>query len=191
MNEILYWEKLREGDEEAYTYFYKTYVDALYSYGLKFTPDSELVKDCIHDVFVKLYSHRSKLGATDNVHRYLLAALKNTLFNYFQKDVEKYSIDDIEPVFDLDYNAEEQLIADEDEQQRTKEMNALLNTLTFRQKEAIYYRYNEGMKLEDICILMKMNYQSVQNLLQRAIHKIRSSVERGETKVNLRLLRRI
>jgi len=47
------------------------------------------------------------------------------------------------------------------------------------------------MKLEDICILMKMNYQSVQNLLQRAIHKIRSSVERGETKVNLRLLRRI
>ncbi|MDR1718517.1 MAG: sigma-70 family RNA polymerase sigma factor [Dysgonamonadaceae bacterium] len=190
MNDIFLWKQLLEGEDYAYTYFYRTYVDVMYSYGLKFTPDSELVKDCIHDVFVKIYANRKKLGMTDNVRRYLLAALKNTLFNHFQKSVNTYNIDCVEPVFDLEYNAEEQIITDKEDQLQAKELDNMLNMLTFRQKEALYYRYNEGMKIGDICLLMQMNYQSVQNLLQRAIKKIRKSVERGE-KVNLKLLKKI
>jgi DNA-directed RNA polymerase specialized sigma24 family protein len=36
------------------------------------------------------------------------------------------------------------------------------------------------MKIEEICQIMDMNYQSVQNLLQRSIKKIRNSFQEKE-----------
>ncbi|MDH6307048.1 RNA polymerase sigma factor (sigma-70 family) [Parabacteroides sp. PF5-5] len=82
------WEKFLKGDDKAYAYFYKKYMESLFSYGMRFTSDRELVKDCIQDIFVKIYSNRSNLKQTDNVKLYLFIALKNTLFNVFAKNTE-------------------------------------------------------------------------------------------------------
>ena len=50
-----------------------------------------------------------------------------------------------------------------------------LRLLTDRQREIIYYRYIEELSIEEIASLMDMNYQSVQNSIQRSIKKIRES----------------
>ena len=42
-------------DEDFFDKLYSKYVQVLFVYGLQFTSDRELVKDCIQDVFVKLY----------------------------------------------------------------------------------------------------------------------------------------
>lgn len=47
------WNQFLEGDEKAYLYIYKLYAQDMYSYGMLFTTNSELVKDCLHDVFNK------------------------------------------------------------------------------------------------------------------------------------------
>ncbi|MDH6306051.1 RNA polymerase sigma factor (sigma-70 family) [Parabacteroides sp. PF5-5] len=75
------------------------------------------------------------------------------------------------------------MIADEQEQERQDKMNAILESLTPRQKEVIYYRYVEGMKIDEICKLMEMNYQSVQNLIQRSIKKVRSTFSQKDKSV--------
>lgn len=168
------WNLFLSGDDKSYTYFYKKYVTDLFSYGLHFTPDREVVKDCIQDVFVKIYCNRNKLPKIDNVKLYLFIALKNTLFNVFQKDKAHYHIDTIEPVFTIEFSIEDKLIREEIEKEQSIKMNEMLDTLTPRQKEVIYYRYIEGLKMEDVCLLMNMNYQSVQNLIQRSFKKIRT-----------------
>jgi RNA polymerase sigma factor (sigma-70 family) len=177
MNDPLLWENFLSGDDKAYTSIYKRNVEELFSYGMRFTPDRELVKDCIQDIFVKIYSNRSSLHHTDNIRLYLFIALKNTLFNVFQKDKASYHIDTIEPVFYTEYSIEDHLIEDEDEQERINRINRILNSLTPRQKEVIYYRYVEGMSMVEICKAMDMNYQSVQNLIQRSIKKLKTSFE--------------
>jgi RNA polymerase sigma factor (sigma-70 family) len=169
------WEKFLSGDDRAYTHLYNEYVEVLFSYGMRFTSDRELVKDCIQDVFVKIYKNRSHLNRTDNVKLYFFIALKNTLFNVFHKDKNAYHIDTVEPVFAVEYSIEDQLIADEQEQEKNEKINRMLESLTPRQKEVIYYRYVEGLTMEEICTSMKMNYQSVQNLIQRSIKKIRTT----------------
>jgi RNA polymerase sigma factor (sigma-70 family) len=174
MEDNLLWEKFLSGDDKAYACFYKKYVTALFSYGIRFTPDRELVKDCIQDIFVKIYSNRSTLNKTDQLKLYLFIALKNTLFNVFQKDKSSYHIDTVEPVFTVEYTIEDRMIADEQEKERKDKIGRILESLTPRQKEVIYYRYVEGMELKDICKLMDMNYQSVQNLIQRSIKKLKS-----------------
>ena len=51
------------GDDRAYAELYDMYVQMLYNYGLKMTSDQELLKDCIHDVFVKVYMKRNDKNA--------------------------------------------------------------------------------------------------------------------------------
>jgi DNA-directed RNA polymerase specialized sigma24 family protein len=63
-----------------------------------------------------------------------------------------------------------------------------LESLTPRQKEVIYYRYVEGLDMNDICRMMKMNYQSVQNLIQRSIKKVRTTFsEKDKSVVSIKL----
>jgi RNA polymerase sigma factor (sigma-70 family) len=187
-----FWEKFVSGDDEAYAYFYRKYAATLYSYGMRFTANPELVKDCIHDVFVKLYGRRSKLSHVNQVQAYLLISLKNELYTIFQKDKTVYCIDSIEPVFCIDYTAEERLIAEEQEEEEQKKLRQILDTLTPRQKEVMYYRFIRGMELEEICKLMGVNYQSLQNLIQRSIRKIKQTfdetnhtVQHAECRMNI------
>ncbi|MDR1682411.1 MAG: sigma-70 family RNA polymerase sigma factor [Candidatus Symbiothrix sp.] len=171
------WQQFLDGGNEAYSALYEKYIDALFAYGVRFTPNRELVKDCIQDVFVKIYSHRNHLKPTDNVKFYLFVALKNILLDYFRGNAAiQVENDFAEPVFDVEFPVEEQMIADEQEQERSQVMNRVLDALTSRQKEVIYYRYVEGMDLQMICELMQMNYQSVQNLIQRSIKKLKTTI---------------
>jgi RNA polymerase sigma factor (sigma-70 family) len=191
IEEQLLWEMFLSGDDRAYAYFYKKYIGELFAYGMRFTSDRELVKDAVQDVFVKIYSHRTKLNRTDKVKPYLFVALKNMLFNVFQKEKDSYHIDTVEPVFITEYPVEDMIIADEQEAERKQKINQLLETLTPRQKEVIYYRYVEGMELNEICKLMEMNYQSVQNLIQRSIRRIKQVyAEKHTSASNIKLISR-
>ena len=67
------------GDDDAYASLYEEYVQDLYQYGLCFTSDTELVKDCIQDLFVYLYANRSHLGVSCQVKTYLLVSLKHNI----------------------------------------------------------------------------------------------------------------
>ena len=46
---------MQGGNTKAFSTFYNSYIDILFNYGCILTQDRELLKDCIHDVFIKLY----------------------------------------------------------------------------------------------------------------------------------------
>ncbi|MDR2765465.1 MAG: sigma-70 family RNA polymerase sigma factor [Tannerella sp.] len=189
IEEQLLWEMFLSGDDKAYAYFYRKYTDELFAYGMRFTLDRELVKDTVQDVFVKIYRNRSKLSKTTKVKPYLYMAMKNTLFNVFEKEKALYHMDTVEPVFVTEYSIEDMIIAGEEEIEHRQKINHLLDALTPRQKEVIYYRYVEEMELNEICKLMDMNYQSVQNLIQRSIRRIKQLyAESSKSVLNVRLL---
>ena len=47
-----------------FTYLYDKHIDNLFAFGSRFSSDREMIKDCIQDVFVKLYTKKDNL---DNV----------------------------------------------------------------------------------------------------------------------------
>lgn len=49
------WQKFIDGDIESFQKIYTTYVDDLFDYGMNICGDKELVLDCIHDLFVRLF----------------------------------------------------------------------------------------------------------------------------------------
>ena len=177
---ILLWNQFLSGDYTAYSNIYKQYVQALYSYGLHFTANRELLEDCIQDIFIKLYQKRKNLKSTDNIKLYLFITLKNHLFNIFRKNKDLSRIDSIEPVFFAQYCVEDEIINNEDTQRLNDRITRMLEILSPRQKEVIYYRFIENMSYEEITEIMGINYQSIQNLIQRSLQKLRTTFSNSQ-----------
>ena len=180
------WNQFLEGDEKAYLYIYKLYAQDMYSYGMLFTTNSELVKDCLHDVFIKIHRNRKKLSQVDNIRLYLLRAMKNYLFDVFDKKKELFHNDTIEPVFSPEYTIEDKIIRQEELHYQSRKIRQMLESLTPRQKEVLYYRYMKNLTYDEIGEIMQMNYQSILNLIQRSIKKLRETF--AESKVYLSII---
>lgn len=164
----------REGNDAAFSTLYNTYINMLYNYGCRLTTDAELLKDCIQEVFVKIYNKRTELDTVANFKSYILISLKNKLCDESRKRVNlsDVSVDELD-VMSSD-NVEKDYIANEKEMLDNLFVAKLLNQLSPRQRKAIILYYIEEKKYEDICAIMEMNYQSVRNLIHRGITKLRS-----------------
>ncbi len=177
--DIILWDNFRNGDKKAYSRIYELYAQEVFSYGMLFSTNHELVQDCLHDVFVKIYCNREKLSAVDNIKLYLFVAMKNQLFDIFCKDKALYHNETVEPVFTLELTVEDEFIYREEQQYLTERIQQMLESLTPRQKEVLYYRYIENLSYEEIEKIMQMNYQSILNLIQRSLKKLRTSFNKS------------
>ena len=51
----LSWDKIQQGDEEAFRQLYEQYADLLYGYGMKIAGDDTLVTEAIQSLFVYIF----------------------------------------------------------------------------------------------------------------------------------------
>ena len=162
------------GDTAAFSKLYNLHVNLLYNYGCKLTTDVELLKDCIQDVFIKIYNKRTELDTVANFKSYIIISLKNKLCDESRKRV---NLSDV-AVEELDVvssdNIERDYIDNENEILNNVFVTKILDQLSPRQRKAIILYYIEEKKYEEICVLMEMNYQSVRNLIHRGISKMRT-----------------
>lgn len=162
------------GDDLAFSTLYDMHVQLLFNYGCRQSTDKELLKDCIHDVFVKLYTKRDCLGSIDNLKSYLLISLKNKLCDELRRRmfISDVAAEDLY-THSSDEDVEQSFLAREKDEMACKQVNHLLGKLSPRQREALTLYYIEEKKYEDICVIMNMNYQSVRNLMHRGVMKLR------------------
>lgn len=179
-NEYL-WQKILMGDNQSFNHLLTNNIPILLRYGLQFTSDRELVKDCIQDVFIKLYETRQQLHHVNNISAYLRTSLKNKIINSLERDkIHSTYISTSELTVVDEYNAEQNMEYLEEEQQHRNLIELIIKALTPLQRKVVRYRYIEGLSLEEISLMMQINYQSVQNILQRSIKKIRKIFLKSE-----------
>jgi len=168
-------EAFKNGDDHAFSTLYNMHAGMLYNYGYRLTTDMELLKDCIQDVFVKIYNKREELGAVLNFKSYILISLKNKLCDESRKRIHLSDTAVEEYVAIATENAETEYLAAEKVQIQNSMVSRLLGFLSPRQRTAIELYYIEERKYEDICDIMQMNYQSVRNLIHRGMMRLRAS----------------
>ena len=164
------------GNMAAFSELYDLHINILFNYGLKLTIDKELLKDCIHDIFVKLYVKKDELGVIDNLKSYLFISLKNKLCDELRKRMymSDTAVEEINVVSSTD--VEDDYMEEEKTRNNLLLVNNLMDQLSPRQREALTLYYIEEKKYEDICEIMDMNYQSVRNLMHRGLTKLRALV---------------
>lgn len=169
----LLFDQFRQGDVNAFSRLYDLNINMLFNYGCKLTNDMELLRDCVQDVFVKMFNKRNELAAVQNFKSYILISLKNKLCDEARRRTH-YSATAVEE-FDMvaTENVEMDYLAAEKVKSQHSTISRLLDKLSPRQRQAIELYYIEEKKYEDICELLSMNYQSVRNLIHRGMSRLR------------------
>jgi RNA polymerase sigma factor (sigma-70 family) len=177
------WVSFLSGDNNSYKLLYQKYAKSLFRQGMQYTKDRELIMDCIHDVFLKIYENRNKQIQIHNIKIYLFISLRNRLFDLLKK--KNITFEDTNYSSDIEYestieslNPEEELIEKETININDELIKKALTQLTPRQKEIFMYRFVEEISINDISLIMSMNYQSVQNLIQRGLKKIKDFLKK-------------
>ncbi|MFM7020925.1 MAG: RNA polymerase sigma factor [Aquirufa sp.] len=180
IDEVAIWDQFRAGDQRAFTELYQHFVQPLYSYSMGVTSDKELIKDCLHDLFVELWRNHATIGPTTSVKYYLMASIKRKLVRHLETQLKNhvhhtnYMMDFSE----ADYSQESILIKYEDEIRTNKQLANCLNMLSKRQREAISLRFFQNMDTDQISDSMKINPQSVYNLIFGALRVMKEGLMR-------------
>ncbi|MEY4274963.1 MAG: hypothetical protein RL638_1911 [Bacteroidota bacterium] len=180
IDEVAIWDQFRSGDQKAFTELYQHFVQPLYSYSMGVTSDKELIKDCLHDLFVELWRNHATIGPTTSVKFYLMASIKRKLVRHLETQMKNhvhhtnYMLDFSE----ADYSQESILIKYEDEIRTNKQLANCLNMLSKRQREAISLRFFQNMDTDQISDSMKINPQSVYNLIFGALRVMKDGLTR-------------
>jgi RNA polymerase sigma factor (sigma-70 family) len=168
------WSRFKNGDVKALESIYRAHVMSMVNYGLKITDDLDLIKDSIQDLFIELWKSRQNLADTDQPKFYLFRALRNKLMRAIS---QQSFVSEGEMLLASDSLMTEYVeleIADREQRLQTSgTLKQLLEKLSKRQQEAIYLRFYHNFSYELISSMMNMNYQSVLNLVQRALKSMR------------------
>jgi len=177
------WYFFKKGEANAFTLLFKKYYPQLHSYGLKMSNNQNLTEDCLQNFFIQLYEEREKPTTIKNLKAYLFVSFKRRLIKLLQKNQKNIPISEAQLFHsNFTFSAEEISIHQEIQFLCTSTLAQLVNQLSPRQKEVIYLKYYSEMNTTDIAEVMDMNYQSVLNVLQKALGKLRLNSENQHIK---------
>lgn len=177
-----YWEEFIKGNKDAFSSIYRKSMDDLYSYGLSKTTDTDLVEDTIQDVFIILFKKRHLLDPKKNLRAYLFRSFRNMLIERLRERsrkndfVYKYSATDAEVAFE---NIEDTIIQTEESEKYFKLIEKCMESLSDRQREAIFLKYTNDFSYEEIAKILNIDVASSRTLVYRSIKKIRELLGRN------------
>lgn len=170
--DIALWESFRRGDKEAFAALFREHYETLFRFGSKFTTDTELLEDCIQELFIELWQAKSRTPVL-SVKAYLLKSLKYKLLKMFRKKGQTLPLSD-DGDGHFEWSHEHFLIAAQESAEKRQLVLTALERLSSRQKEIIYLKYYQNLSYEEVSEIMNINYQVARNLLYQAIKSLKS-----------------
>ena len=180
------WDNFRNGSKEAFSQLYELFAADLYRYGYNLIRNKQLVEDCLHELFLHLYAHRSKLGPTDNIRFYMYRSLRRRLTDSVTKlnkfDSDDYIFDNAEFIIEP---CESQMIEEQTLERQKQMVISELNKLPKRQKEILYLVYMKGFTYEEAAEAMDITMKSVYNTVNVALTTLKGYLKETFKKQDL------
>ncbi|GEO06126.1 DNA-directed RNA polymerase sigma-70 factor [Adhaeribacter aerolatus] len=189
VDERITWLNFQAGDEKAYAYLFQAYFNKLYQHGLSIHPDPSLVKDCIQELFIKIWRTKENLSQPVSVRNYLYESLKRTILKELAKKKYKLTADlSDDYYFEVVLSHELQLIDIQISEERLKQLEKALQKLTKRQRDAIHLKFYGKLSYEEIAEIMDLNVRSVYNLISKSLEALYQELNGSETLQTITLL---
>lgn len=167
------WELLRKNNKAAFSILYQRHIKALINFGFKFTSNKDLIKDVLQDLFTEFWNKRAALSEVEHVKVYLIKSFRYKLLRAISNanKTNSFGLEDV-----LKNLPEEEALENEIAFARRSQLKEQLQDLPERQREVIHLKYFQNLKNEEIAEIINVNYQSVSNLLYRAVKKLKSKL---------------
>jgi len=178
LDEIHLWQTFLLGSEKSFKELHQKYYNDLYAYALKMSNDKYIAKNAIQELFVYLWKNKANLSKVNHIRYYLFFSLRRHVIRLLKKEQKHLhiSMESVEAAFSFTFSPEDVLIREETSLLNEKMVVDALNKLPPRQKEVIYLRYFQDLQIDEIAEMLSVNYQSVLNVLSRAMKNLRKFI---------------
>lgn len=166
------WRCMINGDQSAFMELYNEYYQPLYTFGFRVHNNSQVVKDCIHEVFCELWSARATLPLVQQPRAYLFTYLKRKIL----KEVKVLSIN-AEEVSDVQHGAEQSyedmLVNAEQDAETAFKLRHFMSQLSATQQAILRLKYYENFTYEQIAAQLSLQPRTIYNKLHEALKIMR------------------
>jgi RNA polymerase sigma factor (sigma-70 family) len=176
-NDKILWQSIKAGDKQGFNTLFRVYYSELYYYGFKIIPDPDFVKECIQEVFIRVWETRQSLADIENIKAYLIVCVRRMIFVQKKKDksIQTVEVGKFEnSIFFFDVNEFEKHEEISDELRRVL-LNAI-NSLTVKQRELIMLFFYHELPYSEIAEVTGISIQAVRNLMYRTLIHLRESI---------------
>ncbi|WP_155800934.1 RNA polymerase sigma factor [Pontibacter sp. BAB1700] len=171
MDEQEVWGRFKAGSEDDFSLLYRHFAPIMLRYGNRITPDKELIRDCLQQVFFSLWKSRESIGSPANVQHYLLKSIRNEIIKKGNRAKQHESLPD-NYHFELEDSHEQTLIQLQTAELTRQRISELLSQLPARQREVIFLKYYANLKYEEIAAIMDIGQDSVYKTTYKAIARL-------------------
>jgi RNA polymerase sigma factor (sigma-70 family) len=171
------WDALRNNNRAALAVIYYRLFNILLQRGLQISSDRELVKDCIHDLFLEIWINKLNLATPISVKAYMIVSIQRKIMRKLKEFRSKQTEMDRLPM-EFVASKEDQIISEQLIHDQQCMVNLAINLLTKRQKEAIRLKFYANMSYEEIAGRMKISTDSIYNLVSKAIINLQKELNK-------------
>jgi RNA polymerase sigma factor (sigma-70 family) len=177
------WQNLKAGDKGCFNQLFRKYYSELYYYGIKIFPDPDFIKECIQEVFLRVWETRKSLAEVENVKSYLIVSVRRMILVRKGKEKGKHNVEigkaeNYAFFFDLNEFEKHEELSDEIRQL----LLMAINSLTKNQREMIMLFFYHELTYPEIAQILEMSIPAARNLMYRALIHLRESI--GEKSLN-------
>lgn len=167
-------EKLKAKDEEAYEELIGKYKDTFYYMSRKYIKDREECRDCVQEIFLKIYQNIQKYDSSKgNLNAWLIKVAKNHIIDYYrvlEKNNERYFLnEDLVQRSPTKENVNFSILLEE-----------LREYLGHEEYEILLYRVVTGLTFEEIGEILHVEKHTIRRTFMKIYNKSRKfASERG------------
>jgi RNA polymerase sigma factor (sigma-70 family) len=177
------WHGLKEGDKRCFNQLFRKYYSELYYYGIKVFSDPNFVKECIQEVFIRVWETRESLANVENLKSYLIVSVRRMILVQKGKEKDKHNIEigkaeNYSFFFDVNEFEKHEEISYEIRQTLLK----AINSLTKNQREMIMLFFYHELTYSEISHILEISIPAARNLMYRTLIHLRESI--GEKSLN-------
>jgi RNA polymerase sigma factor (sigma-70 family) len=187
MSESSLWDAFRGGDDTAFDCIYKKFAEELYRYAMHLCGSTETAEDCIHDLFVRIFTRRQSLGPTTSIKFYLLRSLRRELAQAsLKKSAAVKNSRAMASQYDFLFTqtAETDIIQKEGSASLSKAMLNAVNGLPKKQREIIYLIFYTGLSYEEVAATLELTIRTVYNQVYNAMQRLKEMAAQFEVFVH-------
>lgn len=169
------WQKIVEGNKQAFSEAYTLFYKKLYNYGRKFTDDDNNIEDAIQEVMLSVWNKREKLDKVSFPVTYIYTSFRYLLFAQLRKEKKKVLMISLNEN-EVEFSADHMLICSEEGSIKEKQLQQAIAKLTSRQREAIFLRFYEGLNYDEVAATLGISVKATYKIMARAILELKSQL---------------
>jgi len=169
-------ERIRFGDEAAFTQVVYELTPVLHAYARQYLPFGDVARDVIQDVFLRLWDERRTLVVRGTLRQYLFIATRLRAFKALRRVRVEQRYAGEGPLV----SAEPPLDESVERLDRFVQVVRAVDDLPPRQREIVRLRWLDGLSNTDVAMRLGISVKGVEVQLTRALYSLRKKLRRDD-----------